>query len=218
MCSSDLTYISRNAIVQYVENYLITNSEMIDFDNPTIKEIQATNAAYKANLGYYAVDFAKLLNENEKRFLNLVTLMQQEDTYAGVMQYMEEATECYLMMNISENTMPVIAYFEELSERLDKVFVDCEIFKAAAAGLGKTDDDDEIYALLAEGFSCIENLDSTVEGVSDARVKYDKVYNEYMNIVSSSNSELSAATDVVSSVRAYCGIDGILAVADTVIK
>ncbi len=211
-----VTYIARNAIIQYVENYMVMNSATIDFTNPTIRELQATAAAYKANLGYYSADFMKELNENEKRFVNIIAMIKQQDTYAGIMQYMEEATDCYYSMNISDDTMDDVVYYEELCVRLDAIAADCRIFIEVADAIEDAENDDELYALLARGFICIESLDSTIEGVDDAKEIYNKAYVEYMNGVNAVNGHVFSATDIVSSVRAYCGIESLVAFADSV--
>ena len=69
----------------------------------------------------------------------------------------------------------------------------------------------ELYRSLTACYSCLENLDTTYEGVAAAKAIYDAEYAEYTNSVNLLNTQIDQASDVAFSVRGNWDIDNIVA-------
>lgn len=214
-----VNYITRYSVIVTTDNYIKQNEALIDPTNDRVAELYATITDFKRNLPGYEEDYANQLLENSEKFVNLVAVLKQKKNYQDIMEEYNNALDCYYSMDIPDDeTMAAVVWFEELVSKVQAIERDCEIFKAVASGINAVESKDAIYAELIKGFVCLENLDETVKGVTEAIAAYNAVYDAYMSGISICNKEISAATDIVSSVRAYCGIDELVDFVSTVIE
>ena len=215
----EITYIGRYAIITYIDHYINVNSDMIDPSNTKVAEIYAISENYRKNLTLYEQDYLRMLEENASKFMDLIEVIKQMTTYEQIKPLFDEATDCYYGMDIpDEETMAAVAYYEELAIKMSDIETDCVILGEAVKEIAAATNNDELYAALVKGYACIDNADVTVAGVKANLDAYNAAYNAYMSTVGAMNDELSAATDVVSSVRSYCGIDDLVDYVSTIVE
>lgn len=214
-----VTYIERRAIITFVEHYVSTNSDFIDDNNTEVARLALEAENYKKDLAELEADYKELLQENSQKFIDLIKLIKEKKTYAEIMELLPEATQCYYSMDIPDDvTMEAVIYYEELVKKLDRIATDSAIFKDVASRLASAENEDEMYALLTSGYACLEYIDESIEGVTEAKTTYFASYDAYMGEVNTHNGELSSATDIVTSVRAYCGLDAIVDYVTTILE
>ncbi len=214
-----VTYIGRFAIIVYIEHYIAANEDMIDPSNTRVAEIYAIAENYKRNLPLYEQDYLKMLEENANKFMDLISVIKQMTTYEQIKPLFDQATDCYYGMDIPDDeTMEAVVYYEELALRMNKIEEDCVILSEAVADIAAAETKDALYAALVKGYATLENVDTTIEGVQANLDAYNEAYNAYASAVGAVNSELSSATDVVSSVRSYCGIDDLVDYVSTIVE
>lgn len=217
--SKGITYIGRFAIITFIDHYITTNEDMIDPANTRVAEIYAISENYRKSLPLYEQDYLKMLEENANKFMDIIAVMKQMTTYAQIKPLFDQATDCYYGMDIpDEETMAAVAYYEELGDKLALMETDSVILEEAVADISAAKDKDALYAALVKGYTCLENVDATMEGVKEILDAFNAAYNEYMASIGAMNGELSSATDVVSSVRSYCGIDDLVDYASTIVE
>ena len=215
----EITYIGRYAIITYIDHYVNVNSDMIDPSNTKVAEIYAISENYRKNLTLYEQDYLKMLEENSSKFMDLIEVIKQMTTYEQIKPLFDEATDCYYGMDIPDDeTMAAVAYYEELAIKMSDIETDCVILGEAVKEIAAATNNDELYAALVKGYACLDNADVTIAGVKANLDAYNAAYNAYMSTVGAMNDELSAATDVVSSVRSYCGIDDLVDYVSTIVE
>lgn len=213
-----ITYIGRYAIITYIDRYIKTNADTVDLENPEIAEICEAKDNYKQNLALYELDYRTMLEENSNKFMDLIGVLKEAETYEQIKPLFDQATDCYYGMDIPDDeTMEAVLYYEELGERLALIESSCILFKAAVEELKTAVGNDAVYKALAKGYSCIEYVDVTIAGVREVLDEYNAVYEQYMSGVNVANGEIIATVDTAMSARSHCGIEELLYYVSTII-
>ena len=211
-------YIDKAGICTYVERYFEINAIDIDFESEEIKSIIARNEAYKLQLSTHVGDYKNLLTQNTTKFINIMDRAAQFSSYKDLKPLFDEATSYYYTMNIEgEGIETRVEQYDALAAKMKAIEADSEMFVAVVNGergydaLETASNRVELYRSLTACYSCLENLDTTYEGVAAAKAIYDAEYAEYTNSVNLLNTQIDQASDVAFSVRGNWDIDNIVA-------
>jgi hypothetical protein len=205
------TYIEKAGICTFVDYYMADNEQFIDATNSEVFELVAIAKGYSEQLGTLREDYKLLLVQNSQKFVNTVNLMLECKTYAEIKALHDEAKDYYYAMDIpDEVTMEAVLAYEAMEDTLADIETDCIVFVDVAGKLSLVANDDELYAQLVKGYGCYENLDESYEGVTEAKAVYSEQYDAYSAKVDAMNEEVMEMTDIVSSVRSFCGLGDLI--------
>ncbi len=211
----DMTYIDKAGICTYVDRYIEANEKYLDVDSIDITRELSRNEAYKVQLNLLVGDYKKLLTENAPRFINVVRMSKNYSTYAELKPLYDEATKYYYTMNIEgEGMEECLADYEELRALITAIETDSQAFidivygdvtdesgSAIFDAMSTITDKSELYDSLRAAYLCLENLDVTYPGASEAKAIYDAKYQEYNASASVVNSEIAGCETVVYAAR-----------------
>ncbi|MBE6634951.1 MAG: hypothetical protein E7617_01950 [Ruminococcaceae bacterium] len=206
------SYVYKAGICLFVENYINDNIKTIDVENKEIAAEIAKNQSYKAQLDTLKDDYKNLLLQNATKFINTMKYASEFNTYADLKPLYDEATEYYYAMDlVGEGMDDYVVKYEQIREYIIATERACELFLVASGALENETDDDKIYGLLVQCYSCYDDLDATYSGIKEAKTVYNAACDEYISTSNAINAEIEDTVKLVGAVRGNWDIDSIVA-------
>ncbi len=195
------SYIERAGICTYVENYIRDNNVDILSQRGTL--LNYTLSVYKQELIPYKSEYEAILAANTNLFISIVDRMKAYTEYGDLKPLYDDAIENYYYnMNVdSEQAKSAIETFAIYEKMIEDCELSSKLFLDYADNLKKAMRPAQTFRALANCSKYIDFASEDVEGVSDAIKLYNEKLAAYNESIGKSNSEVSAAVDVVCSVR-----------------
>ncbi len=213
--NTSASYVDKAAICTFVERYIELNARYIDMDDVELKGFVVTTEAYKAQLGTVEEDYAKILVQNTIAFVNTMKYADMYDSYADLKVLYDEATNLYYAMNFKSDSVSeeeinlYVEKYELLRSKVTSIETECTIFINNTKLLSTSNTADK-YTALAQCCECLDNLDPTYEGVTEARTIFDSEYSKYSANIKSVNDQIEQTANVSCSLRGNWGFDKIV--------
>ncbi len=201
------SYVEKLTFVSAFEGYIALN----DIDE-TDSRIIAVIENYEAELEKVQAaeeEYRVILAENTAKFKEAIDNMEAATTYVEKKAYYDEATEYYYVMTPG-NAEEAIARYEAGLVYLNDVVTKSTLFVGFVEKLSFAADKDEMFRYLVECRRYSDVAESTLDGVADALVTYNALYNAYVDSVNTVKGEIDATQFIAGSSRANCGVDTIV--------
>lgn len=209
--ASTQSFISKEGIIAYLKRYKESND--VDVTHASIAPLQVRMDAYEEELKYQVDTYAELLRQNTSFFVNKVMMFDTAITYLEKKALFDDATLYYYEMNATSDEIDVasaIVAYNRMAAELAVVDNASAEFIRNVSLLPAAETSDDYYRYLIGAMLQYENIDESIEGVTEAKAKYLVAYNEYCAEVDATNSEICETGAALGSLRANCGLSAII--------
>ena len=197
------SYIEKLGICTYVNNYIATNGidENDERLKPELSALLLKNKAYENELEIYRQDYIVVLEQNTKKFINIVEEMKAYVNYAKLNELYNEALKYYYEMNITEDSRVAIEVFEKYAAEIEQISADSALFIGYANSVRTARNDALLYKALVNCKAYRDKVSEDIEGVSAAIENYEEKLAEYKATADVINADIEEINTAVTVVR-----------------